>query len=100
MSDPPNLRRPRERIPTFSEMEDLATMKADLVGLKLESDLDSKLESKLEGQKTVTQWLDGRLTRVEDLCRDLKGSVIFWGALPTALVAIAGIWAYFHGMKP
>jgi hypothetical protein len=80
-------------------MEDLAGMKADLVGLKV--------EAKVEAQKSVVTWLDGRLTRVEDAVsdvresiREIKPSVIFWGAVPSVLVAIAAVWAYFHGMKP
>lgn len=67
-------------------------MKADLVG--------AKLSGKIDAQGTLLSWLDGRLGQVEEGVRTLKGSVVFWGALPTALVAVAAIWAYLHGVKP
>lgn len=83
---------PRARVPTLSDIETLAGMKADVVALKI--------EAKVEAQKAVQSWLDGRLTHVEEVLRDIKGSVIFWGALPTALVALVTIWAYLHGVRP
>jgi len=80
-----------ERI-TLSDIEALTSMKADMVGVKVEG----KLEAERAKRESIFSWFDERLTRVEATLRDMKASVIFWGALPSVIAAVAAWFAYFR----